>query len=97
LSEISNSNGANGAQDQATTADPTPRRRKPSLQTAADVHKEMARVYRAAKRAVNLKDLKTQDASRLIYVLQAIQKVIEGSELANRIEQLEKALQAQRH
>ena len=96
LGEISGTNGTNGAQDQPLADTPTPQRRSSRLETASDVRKEMARVYRAAKRVVNLKDLKTQDASRLIYMLQAIRKAIEGGDLAARIESLERAL-AQRH
>jgi hypothetical protein len=84
----------NGSDNQTHTDDPAPtRKRRLDLTTLAHVRKEMCAVYRSMK----LKRIQSQDGTRLTYVLQAIAKVIEGSELANRIEQLEKALQAQRH
>ncbi len=63
--------------------DPTPPQIK--LATAADVRREMARVYRDARG----KQLATADASRLSYILVSIGKMIELNDLEKRITELE--------
>lgn len=57
------------------------------LNTAQRVRAELARVYKDARQGT----ISTQDASRLAFILTALYKVIEGSDLERRIEQLEKA------
>jgi hypothetical protein len=95
MSETSGMNGANGEHCQAVAADPPPRKRRSrlDLKTPEDVRAELCKVYRAMK----LKKVPTQDGTRLTYVLQAIAKVIEGSELARRIESLEQLLAQRKH
>ena len=61
------------------------RRYRCKLDTLADVKSEMARVYREARS----QSIDISDASKLTYMLGQIGKVIEGSDLENRIEQLE--------
>lgn len=56
------------------------------LDTMQDVRREMAKVYREARSGL----LDTQDATKLTWVLQAVGKVIEGSDLERRIEALER-------
>ena len=56
------------------------------LATIEDCRREMARVYRDARTA----RIDTQDASRFVYILSQIGKLIELSELEKRLEILEK-------
>ena len=67
---------------------PTPRRRGPVLETLPDVRREMARVYRHMRHG----RIDTQDATRMIYVLTQIAKIIQTTELDARIEAVERAL-----
>lgn len=55
------------------------------LDTMKDVKAEMARVYREARSGI----VDVQDATKLTWCLQAVGKVIEGSDLEKRIEILE--------
>ena len=71
---------------------PTPRPRRPVLQTLPDVRREMARVYREMRRG----RIETQDATRMTYVLSQIAKIIQTAELDARIEAVERALGSRR-
>jgi len=82
----------NGQQDQGSTAKPS-RSRRPDLATLADVRREMGKVYRDMKRTA----IKSQDGTRLVYVLSAIGKLIESSDLQERLEALERAIAARTH
>ncbi|GDX85694.1 hypothetical protein LBMAG43_17360 [Methylococcaceae bacterium] len=55
------------------------------LDTMQDVKREMAKVYREARSGI----VDVQDATKLTWCLQAVAKVIEGSDIESRIEQLE--------
>lgn len=59
-----------------------------SLDTIAAVRTECARLYRAARRASG-PEPDAQTAGRLTYILQAIARTIEGSELEARVAALE--------
>lgn len=66
---------------------PTPRKgRAIRLKTMDDVRVEMAHVYTDARQ----KRLEPEKASKLIYILAQIGTVIEGTDLAKRIAELEK-------
>ena len=67
---------------QLLVAVPTPQLK---LATVDDCRREMARVYREAKTA----KLDMADASRLVYMLTSIAKMIEIGQLEQRITQLE--------
>ncbi len=67
---------------QLLVAVPTPQLK---LATIDDCRREMARVYREAKTA----KLDMADASRLVYMLTSIAKMIELGQLEQRITQLE--------
>ncbi len=67
---------------QLLVAVPTPQLK---LATVDDCRREMARVYREAKTA----KLDMADASRLVYMLTSIAKMIELGQLEQRITQLE--------
>ena len=62
------------------------------LATFEDVRKEMALVYRQAKAG----KIPVQDATRLVYILTAIGKVIEAGDLARRVELLETIMKERR-
>ncbi|WP_150051124.1 hypothetical protein [Methylomonas rhizoryzae] len=55
------------------------------LDTLQDVRREMAKVYREARSGIT----NMQDATKLTWMLQAVSKVIEGSDLEARIKALE--------
>lgn len=55
------------------------------LDTLGDVKREMAKVYREARSGI----VDVQEATKLTWCLQAVGKVIEGSDLEARIEALE--------
>lgn len=57
------------------------------LDSMTDVKREMAKVYREARSGM----VDVQDATKLTWCLQAVGKVIEGSDLEKRIEALENA------
>lgn len=63
-----------------------PARYRAKLDTLGDIKKEMVKVYRASRS--NLLD--TQDATKQIWMLQAIGKVIVDADLEKRLEALEK-------
>lgn len=56
------------------------------LDTLQDVKREMAKVYRESRSEM----IDTAAATKLVWMLQAVSKVIEGSDLEKRIEALEK-------
>ena len=62
-------------------------RYRAKLDTLQDVRREMAKVYREARSGL----VDVQDATKLTWCLQAMGKVIEGSDLEKRIEALENA------
>jgi hypothetical protein len=66
--------------------DPTPHQIK--LSTIADCRREMARVYRDARTA----KIDTSEASRLVYMLSQIGKLIETGQLEQRLIELENRL-----
>jgi hypothetical protein len=55
------------------------------LDTLQDVRREMAKVYREARSEM----IDPATASKLVWVLQAVGKVIEGSDLEKRVDALE--------
>ncbi len=55
------------------------------LDSMADVKSEMAKVYREARSGL----VEVQDGTKLVWMLQAVAKVIEGSDLEKRLEILE--------
>ena len=60
-------------------------RYRAKLDSISDVKREMAKCYREARSGL----LDVQDATKLTWCLQAVAKVIEGSDLEKRIEILE--------
>jgi hypothetical protein len=58
------------------------------LKTADDVRLEMAKVYRSAK----TRELDTADATKLVYILSQIGKMIETHEIQTRVEAVERVL-----
>ncbi|WP_333877695.1 hypothetical protein [Methylobacter sp.] len=60
-------------------------RYRAKLDTLQDVRREMAKLYRETRSGV----LDVQDATKMTWMLQAVGKVIEGSDLEKRIEILE--------
>jgi hypothetical protein len=69
--------------------------RKPNvgrLTTMNAVRQEMARVYREARRG----EKNTQEAGRLVYILSLIARIIEGSDLEQRVGKLEQLYEEQR-
>jgi hypothetical protein len=72
--------------EQPFTATPTPRVGK--LDSLGGVRQELVRIYRAGRRG----ELDTQHMTRFAFVLQAIAKVIEQSDLEARMAAIEKAL-----
>jgi len=67
---------------QVLQALPTP---KIKLNTLEDCRREMARVYRDARSY----SIDSQDASRLVYILSQVGKLIEAADIEKRIELLE--------
>lgn len=61
------------------------RRYRAKLDSMQDVRREMAKVYREARSEV----IDVHSATKLTWCLQAVAKVIEGSDLEKRIEVLE--------
>jgi hypothetical protein len=68
-----------------STLPPQVTRYRAKLDTMQDVKREMARCYREARTGL----VDVQDGTKLVWMLQAIGKVIEGSDLEKRIEVLE--------
>jgi len=60
-------------------------RYRAKLDTLSDIKREMAKVYREARSGA----VDVQNATKLTWMLQAVGKVIEGSDLEKRIEILE--------
>ena len=60
-------------------------RYRAKLDSMQDVRREMAKVYREARSGV----VEVVDGTKLVWMLQAVGKVIEGSDLEKRIEILE--------
>jgi hypothetical protein len=61
------------------------RRYRCKLDTLADVKQEMAAVYKQARSGI----VEVQDATKFVWMLQAVGKVIETSDLEKRLEILE--------
>ena len=64
---------------------PTPQRRKPQLTSLEGVRTEMARIYREAESGRR----DTAEASKLVYILGQIGKVLELTEIETRLKLLE--------
>jgi hypothetical protein len=64
---------------------PTPKRRKPQLTSLEGVRCEMARIYREAEEGKR----ETSEASKLVYILGNIGKVLEVVEIEARLKILE--------
>jgi hypothetical protein len=64
---------------------PTPKRRKPQLTSLEGVRCEMARIYREAEEGKR----ETSEASKLVYILGNIGKVLEVVEVETRLKALE--------
>ena len=90
MSQIPEVGNADNVVDQSLAPSPPPRRSRPDLATMALVRREMGRVYRDMR----AKKIESQHGTRLTYVLTAIGKLIEGSELQKRVEALEQRLLA---
>jgi len=67
---------------------PTPPHRVRKLNTLKGVREEMVHCYRAARKG----EMRTEDMSRFIFALTAIAKVIEQSDIEQRLERLETSL-----
>ena len=74
-----------------TGAPATPPRLRLKLSTAADVRRELGRIYRDGKSGVR----EVTDVSRLAIVLQILGRCIETSSLESRIEHLEAQLEGE--
>jgi hypothetical protein len=75
-----------GATGEVTGLPPEKNRRyRAKLDTVQDIQREMAKAYREARSGL----VGVQDATKLVWMLQAIGKVIETSDLEKRIEALE--------
>jgi hypothetical protein len=61
------------------------------LDTLSDVRRELARLYRAARRAAGANP-DAAVAGKLAYILQAVSRTIEGSEMEKRVIELERRL-----
>lgn len=59
------------------------------LDSLQDVRREMAKVYREARSGI----IEAQDGTKLVWILAAVGKVVEGSDLEKRIDELEKKQQ----
>jgi hypothetical protein len=68
-----------------STLPPQVTRYRAKLDTMQDVRREMAKVYRESRSGV----VEVVDGTKLVWMLQALGKVIEGSDLEKRIEILE--------
>jgi hypothetical protein len=91
MSETADLNEAKNQLKPRLTVVPIPRRRR-QLETAVDVRREMARVYREMRRG----KIESQVGTRLTYVLSQIGKIIETAEIEVRIAALERATGARR-
>ena len=60
------------------------------LDTLARVRLEMTRLYREAR----IGTLESQEATRLVFILQGIARLIEGSDHESRLDEIEKRLTA---
>ena len=76
-----------GITGEVTNLPPKITRYRAKLDTLQDVRREMAKLYREARSGV----IDVQDGTKLVWMLQAVAKVIEGSDLEKRIEILEDA------
>lgn len=68
---------------------PSHKRYRAKLDTLQDVKREMGKLYREARSGL----IDSQDATKQVWILQAIGKVIVDAELEKRIELLEKLSQ----
>ena len=63
----------------------TPKRYRVKLDTLHDIRREMAKIYREARSGL----IDNQDATKQVWILSAIGKVVVESDLEKRIEALE--------
>ena len=76
------------SEESALSLPPPPRVGR--LASISDVRRELCRVYKDARTG----RIETQEGARLTYMLATLAKIIEGSDLADRIEKLERAAAA---
>jgi hypothetical protein len=88
--EIEGREPMNAEASQVVAAETIPRRDR--LASLTEVRFEMARVYRQMRSG----KVRTQDGTRLAYVLSMIGKLIEATDLQARLEALERQLGQQR-
>lgn len=76
-----------GETGEIETLSPTKGRYRCQLETMGDVRRELAKLYREARSGI----IEVNDASKLTYILGTIGKVIESSDIENRIKALEES------
>jgi hypothetical protein len=64
------------------------RRYRAKLDTLSDIKREMSKVYRECRTEI----IDAQSASKLVWILQSLGKVIESSDIERRLEALEDSL-----
>jgi hypothetical protein len=74
-----------GATGEVETLPPSKGRYRCRLETVSDVKREMAKVYRASRSQL----IDVSDATKFTYVLAAVGKCIEVSDMEKRLEALE--------
>jgi len=74
-----------GATGEVETLPPGKFRYRCKLDTLADCRREMAKVYRESRSKI----IDVSDGSKFVYMLGAVGKIIEASDLEQRIEALE--------
>jgi hypothetical protein len=72
---------------------PPPLPRVRGLKNAHDIREELSRVYRDCRRG----KLSTQDGSRLAFILTALHRMVEGAEVAARLDAIEQSLHMEEH
>ena len=87
MTENGNQSWPNLAKVEVLDALPTPRARS-RLTCVREVRREMAAVYREAREG----KLRTDTATRLVYILTQLSNLIRDSELEERVQQLEQEL-----
>lgn len=87
--DIGNDDVATLAENLGGQPDPTPIRKSSArlrLDKVSDIKRELARLYREARR----NEISTQTATRLAYLLNMMAQLIESTELEKRVIELEK-------